>query len=516
MTLLLILISVLTTLIVTAFIYIKYKFSYWRRKGVAYVGPSIPFGNFGAVIILKKSFDQVLNELYNSSNEPIVGIYTGLRPSLLIRDQSIARDILIKDFQSFWHRGYHYDEKLNPLAGNLFANSGEKWKMMRSKLSPAFSSSKIKAMFDTIVDCGQSLENHIAKYDGKEIEVREIFARFTTNVIASVAFGINIDCIENPNDEFREYSRRFFETNATCVFRFLISFVSPFLTKLLRIRYTDTDVEHFMRETIRQNLDYREQNDVIRKDFFQILIQLRNAGTVQGDSDWSTKTTAEKSLSLDDMTAQAFIFIVAGYESSSTTMSYCLYELAKNPELQQQIYEEILSVLRNHNNRITYDSLSEMKCLDNCIDETLRLYPPFDALTRECTKDYTISNSNVVIEKGTPIYFSITGPQYDPQFYDQPNKFIPDRFKDHQKSVDAPFWVFGDGPRNCIGMRLGKVLSKLGVCLLLHKFEFELGTQHMNAELEFEAKSIVKAPISGIHLKCKKKPYNSLYKKSGK
>lgn len=323
--LLLILAAVLVTLIATAFIYIKYKFSYWKRRGVAYIEPSIPFGNLGPVITLKKSIDQVLKDLYNDSNEPIVGIYTALRPSLLIRDPSIVRDILIKDFQSFWHRGYHYDEKLNPLAGNLFIND-DKWKAMRSKLSPAFSSSKMKAMFDTIVDCGQSLENYIAKFDGKAIEVREIFAKFTTNVIASVAFGIEIDCIENPNDEFREFSRRFFEPNATCMFRFLISFVSPFLTKLLRTQYTDTDVEHFMRETIRQNLEYREQNNIVRKDFFQILVQLRNTGMVQaGSGDWSTKTNAEQSLSLDEITAQAFFFIVAGYESSSTTVRYWLF-----------------------------------------------------------------------------------------------------------------------------------------------------------------------------------------------
>lgn len=322
---LLILTAVLSTLIATVYIYIKYKLSYWKRRGVAYIEPSVPFGNLGPVITLKKSIDQVLKELHNSSSEPVVGIYSALRPSLLIRDPSIVRDILIKDFQSFWHRGYHYDETLNPLAGNLFANSGDKWKAMRSKLSPAFSSSKIRAMFDTIVDCGQSLENYIGQFDEKEIEVREIFARFSTNVIASVAFGIEIDCIENPNDEFRVFSRRFFEPNATCVFRLLISFVSPFLTKLLRTQYTDTDVEQFMRETIRQNLEYREQNGIVRKDFFQILVQLRNAGIVQADSgDWSAKTNEQKTLSLDEITAQAFIFIVAGYESSSTTVSWLI------------------------------------------------------------------------------------------------------------------------------------------------------------------------------------------------
>lgn len=142
------------------------------------------------------------------------------------------------------------------------------------------------------------------------------------------------------------------------------------------------------------------------------------------------------------------------------------------------------------------------------LTETFRLHPPFDILTRECTKDYKIAKTNAIIEKGTVIYISITGPQHDPKYYDRPTEFIPDRFKDKnsgQTSLDMPFYTFGDGPRNCIGMRLGKINSKLGVCLLLREFVFELGAQHMNNSLEFDPKGITRAPISGIRLKCKRR-----------
>lgn len=89
--------------------------------------------------------------------------------------------------------------------------------------------------------------------------------------------------------------------------------------------------------------------------------------------------------------------------------------------------------------------------------ETLRLYPAFGIVTRECTKDYQISGSNVVIEKGTPIYISITGFQHDPNYYEQPDEFMPDRFQNN--SVDAPFFTFGDGPRNCIGERRPHIVA---------------------------------------------------------
>lgn len=227
-------------------------------------------------------------------------------------------------------------------------------------------------MFSTIVDSGSSLERCLDKFaeKGEEVEVREIFAQFTTNVIAAVAFGIDVDCLKDPEHEFRKYGRRFFEPNFMNTFRFNMSYMSPFLTKLFGVRFTDKDVTDFMMETIRQNLEYRENNNIFRKDFFQLLIQLRNLGKVQEDGEWATKKVDKENvtMTLGDITAQAYLFFIAGYESTSTTMAFCLYEMAKDPEIQQKAFEEITNVLQEHDGKITYESLSRMKYLENCID----------------------------------------------------------------------------------------------------------------------------------------------------
>lgn len=135
------------------------------------------------------------------------------------------------------------------------------------------------------------------------------------------------------------------------------------------------------------------------------------------------------------------------------------------------------------------------------------MHPPFDFISRQCTQDYKIADSDMIIEKGTPILISVTGPQYDAKYYDQPNRFMPERFADdtsvNKNSIETPYLSFGDGPRNCIGMRLGKMQSKIGVCLLLRKFAFDLGKQHINKELELDPRCGVRAPINGIDLKIK-------------
>lgn len=135
------------------------------------------------------------------------------------------------------------------------------------------------------------------------------------------------------------------------------------------------------------------------------------------------------------------------------------------------------------------------------------MHPPFEVIFRECTKDYTIADTNIVIEKGTQLFFAITAPHYDPKYYEEPNKFMPERFTDDQmsnkNSVNAPYLTFGDGPRNCIGLRLGKLQAKVGICLLLRRFSFELGEDQASEQFKFNPKSTVRAPVGGLKLKVK-------------
>lgn len=195
-----------------------------------------------------------------------------------------------------------------------------------------------------------------------------------------MAFGLDVDCIENPSTEFRQYGQRYFEPTPTNMFRFHLAFIYPKLVELLRLRFTDKDIGDFMTETVRQTVDYREKHGIIRKDFLQLLMQLRNYGQVKdNDDDWSAEikdnnnrqNTAAKhldSMSIEEMSAHSFVFYTASFESSSTTMSFCMYELAKKPEVQRKVHAEIDAVLSQYNGELTYESIGEMKFMERCID----------------------------------------------------------------------------------------------------------------------------------------------------
>ena len=143
------LILLLTTLSVLYF-YLKWNFSHWQRKGFPYVEANIPFGCLDPVRKQEKSFGMALYDVYRNSNEKVLGVYLFTRPALLIRDAQLARDILTKDFTSFHDRGVYVNEEEDPMSGGLFFLKGQKWKSLRTKLTPSFSSGKLKAMFGTV------------------------------------------------------------------------------------------------------------------------------------------------------------------------------------------------------------------------------------------------------------------------------------------------------------------------------------------------------------------------------
>lgn len=249
---------------------------------------------------------------------------------------------------------------------------------------------------------------------------------------------------------------------------------------------------------------------------------------MQLDDEWATeiKSDTQKKLTLDEITAQTFIFYIAGFETSSTTLSFCLYELVKNPEIQQRAHEEIDRILEKHDGKITYEALSEMKYLETCINgellffsqwnsqfkspfrsisETLRKYPVLSTIPRVCVMDYQIPGTNCIIKKGTAIAIPAYALQFDDQYYEEPEKFNPDRFNEENSTgknlVNRPYLPFGDGPRNCIAARMGKMQTKVGLVLMLQKCRFELDDRHKNRELELDPKSFLLAPRGGIHFK---------------
>ncbi|GAB1859329.1 Cytochrome P450 6k1 [Camponotus japonicus] len=147
----------------------------------------------------------------------------------------------------------------------------------------------------------------------------------------------------------------------------------------------------------------------------------------------------------------------AGFETSSTTTAFALYELALQPDIQNTLRKEIVEVLDKSGGKITYDLTMSLTYLDMVISETLRMYPPLGYVNRMPNEAYKVPNSELVIEKDTAVYIPMLGLHYDPEYFPNPDKFDPERFNEENKRnrPACVYFPFGEGPHNCIGTRLG-------------------------------------------------------------
>lgn len=348
-------------LIALAYYYVKRKYSYWQLRGVPSLEAEIPYGNIKQMgrslhqsLLMKQYYDKM------KGAGAFVGFYIIYRPAVLLLDRSLIKNILMKDFTNFNDRGLYVNEKHDPLSAHLFSMDGKKWKNLRAKLTPTFTSGKMKFMYPTIIEVGDRFRDTLKDIvgDEKELEVKDLLARFTTDIIGTCAFGIECNSLKDPDSEFREMGRRVFEEPRHKPMALFLMTTFRKWSNLLGFKVNRDDVLHFFMNVVRETVDVREKNKISRNDFMDLLIKLKNK---------ETDESGLGGLTIEEVAAQTFIFFLAGFETSSTTLAFCLYELATNPEIQEKARQQAREVLKRHDGKFTYEAMMDMQYIDQVI-----------------------------------------------------------------------------------------------------------------------------------------------------
>lgn len=364
----LILSFILVSIVTAIYGYFKYAFRYWKLKGVPSDDPVIPYGSvkeLGKTLHLSE-ITKMLYEKYKPTGAKICGAYMLTRPIAIVLDLEVIRNIFVKDFAYFSERGLYYNERDDPLTSNMLTLNGEKWKILRLKMTPLFTSAKIKCMFPLITGIADRFRDSLFDLSTKtdEIEIGELCARFTTDIIGTCAFGIECNSLNDPNAAFRVYSHRLLTQPK---FKALaVQLLNDFedVGRALRIKMFNDDVSDFFIKITNETVEYREKNNIKRNDFMDMLIELKN----QGDTDDG------KALTLNELYAQAFIFFMAGFETSSTTLTYCLYELAMNQDIQSKARHAVQEAYQKYNGEFTYEMSLDIPYIDQVLEGKLASY----------------------------------------------------------------------------------------------------------------------------------------------
>lgn len=360
------LLTLLCGLIVYLLLALKKKHSHWQSLGIACEDPHILFGSFRG-LQTERGFWQIWQEYYErfKGSGPFAGFYWFFKPAVFVLDPELIKLILVKDFAKFADRGLYHNEKDDPLSGQLFFLDGVKWKNIRNKLTPTFTSGKMKYMFPTVIKVGQELigtMQQMVENDGSVIEVKDLMARFTTDVIGTCAFGIECSSLKDPNAEFRVMGRKSIiqQRYNRVIIAFMASFVE--LARKLHLKSIPDDVSEFFMRIVRETVEYRERNNIKRYDFMDMLIDLKNKKLIK--SEHGEELT---NLTLEEIAAQAFVFFNAGFETSSTTLGFALYELAQNPDVQTKARQEVLEKMHKYQQEFSYEWLKELNYLEQII-----------------------------------------------------------------------------------------------------------------------------------------------------
>lgn len=240
------------------------------------------------------------------------------------------RRVLIEDFEHFHDRGVHYDEENDPIGANYFGMRGQKWKYLRQKVTPPFAPEKLINMFPAIEKhvllCRDHLRAKVA--NGKEtiLQLKEEMVSLLMNLTASTIFGFELNTFENPNHEFRKIGESFFADNARNAFNNAGFFLCPTLLQFLKVSFLTKATLSYVINTVRNVMEMRKADpSAVRKDFIQVMLDLiENQEAAVSD---------ENRITLKKCAATLFVFYIGSFETTSSAIAYCIYELGTNHRL---------------------------------------------------------------------------------------------------------------------------------------------------------------------------------------
>lgn len=229
-------------------------------------------------------------------------------------------------------------------------------------------------------------------------------------------------------------------------------------------------ISTFFKSLILDTIAERESKHIFRPDMINIIMQVRKGNlnkevqeekTDQNEgfatvTEFSSKTDSKNEWSDDELVAQCLLFFLAGFETSSTLLSFLGNELALNADVQEKLCREIDETVEGmKTEKLTYELLNSMKYLDQVISECLRKWPPAMITDRICNKELTfiVDGQTVTMKEGQQFWIPIYGLHMDPKYFQNPEKFDPERYGEENvnKIVPGSYIPFGVGPRNCIG-----------------------------------------------------------------
>ncbi|CAF0750430.1 unnamed protein product [Brachionus calyciflorus] len=492
---------------------IWYSYRFFKKRGIKNPDFEFFYGNFRE-LSKDKNYSEKLKkwtEIYGKT----YGYFEGHLPILVTSDLDIIQEVFIKQSTNFSARKKGpLSRKDNDPNSDLFQSTKSRWKRMRMIMNPTFSSSKLRELGPILVNCADRLID-VLNQDGEtsEVNIAQYFKRFTMDSIWNCAFGVDINMqYEKENDYFNKCEEVFRLSANMILPQYLGIFFHEFkeiilncLTRIMAIMSKFADSKRllpffWLRMKVGELVTTRLKNETLKKrDFIQLLIDAKSEFDRDKDFDYFD---IKKALTSKEVEANLVLFMLAGYETTSTALSYSSHVLAAYPYEQIKLHSEIISAFGSDQNLINSDSVQNLEYLDWFVKEVLRYYPIGNSVVaRRCTKKTSVKG--IDIPEDLTIAVDVLSIHFDGEIWGpiDPKLFYPQRHE--VKRNQLAFMAFGNGPRNCIGMKFALIELKIALIKLILNFEI-LPSPNGEKEIEFE-EGVVRYPKNGVKVLLKKR-----------
>lgn len=509
-------ISAVSFCALATYYWLKNAHSYWSRKGLKGPAPMLFAGNLLSILFNDR---MVQEREWVRKYGKIYGTYIGLSPRLVIADPEVVLQISVKDFDKF--QNHNLTEFSNKYQKSfLFFLKDDHWKKVRSLMSPTFTSGKIKRMFKLLDGCADDLaacfkEQLPVGQDSAIVNLKDTYNLFTMDAITTCCYGLKLERDGSTNlktaatrNDFVRAAMKFFDFNLPRIL-LAVSIPKPIL-RLIDFKLAPDSVVQPLADRVTRLIEVRRKSTKKFDDYLQLLIDARIDAEMELDEldqqenhhagltheslreDQSkmvsqvknrvgTQRTNGNDIVLDDMEVlSGGIFLLAvGLETTGTLLTHCSFALAFHQDIQQRLYEELRAIGEYNEDKskftFNYDTLTSCKYLDAVISETLRLLSPVLQIDRVANAEARIEKYNIDIKQGDIINFAFHAIMNDPDYWEKPELFNPDRFmpENKDKIVPGAYCPFGLGPRHCIGMRFSLTESKLALAKIMMNYRFD-------------------------------------------
>lgn len=350
-------------------------------------------------------------------------------------------------------------QKLKRIAGEgLVFSDGELWRRQRQLIQPAFHRERIAAMADMMVDSTAALldrwEVHVRS--GRPLDAAAEMSKLTLEIVSKALFGTDL------GDETDEFAAA-----VTAAMTYANHIMNRFVTPPL---FVPTAANRHGKQAIARVdrvvwriIEQRRRETTPRHDLLGMLISARDADTNQAMDDKQLRD-------------EAVTFLVAGHETTALALSWAWHLLAHNPDAEQRLHAQVDAVLGN--NTLSIGDLAALPYTRMVIEESLRLYPPAWATSRETRAPDTIAGLSL------PAPATITLSPYvthrHPAFWDDPERFDPERFTP-ERSAQRPelaYFPFGGGPRGCVGKQFAMIEAQIALAMIARRFRLRSVPRH--------------------------------------